>query len=129
MEPLIDAPSDGALVLPSFSPILYYFEYFIYFTDILTMKSVKGTGATASYQARDDHDGLFRNEADFEAFALQFPIDDSISELFAFTSDSERKSTLPKFISVRTIYHSYRSSKICRMFCLLKFSNGLICIK
>ena len=84
---------------------------FSYVADILTMKSVKGNTGNAQRHPRIALDRLPQNEADYEAFVLQFPIDDSISECFALTSDAERKSTSPKFITV----------------CIYVFSNLVIC--
>ena len=64
------------------------------------MNTRKGRHSNAAFTAHVFQDGLRQNEAEFEAFVQQFPIDDSISECFALASETESKSPLPKFVTV-----------------------------
>ena len=60
--------------------------------------------SNATFSAHVFQDGFRQNEAEFEAFVEQFPIDDSISECFALaTEPSESKSTVPKFVTVSNV--------------------------
>ena len=66
------------------------------------MNSHKSNHRNAAFTAHVLQDGLRQNEAEFEAFVEQFPIDDSISECFALASDPtmDNKPALPKFVTV-----------------------------
>lgn len=83
----------------------------VFTPDFITIRALQERyGTTEPHRAKPNNyhpspkaDAIYVNEIDFETFVQQFPIDDSIAECFASSSDTALKPET-KFVSVSTQY-------------------------